>query len=90
MNQLSGSLISAEQRVKVNGSSSTWIETSLGVPQRSVLGPLLFNIYLNDLFMFVTDSKICNYADDTAIYVCDANHDNVINKLESETLILSE
>ena len=79
-----------KQRVKVNGSFSTWIETSVGVPQGSVLGPLLFNIYLNDLFMFVTDCKICNYADDTTIYVCDGNHGNVINKLERETLILSE
>ena len=74
----------------MNGSFSTWIETSVGVPQGSVLGPLLFNIYLNDLFMFVTDCKICNYADDTTIYVCDGNHENVINKLETETLLISE
>ena len=79
-----------KQRVKVNGSFSTWIETSLGVRQGSVLGPLLFNIYLNDLLMFVTDCRICNYADDTTIYVCDDNHENVLNKLESKTLILSE
>ena len=79
-----------KQRVKVNGSFSTWIETSVGVPQGSVLGPLLFNIYLNDLFMFVTDCKICNYADDKTIYVCDGNHENVINKLETETLLISE
>ena len=74
----------------MNGSFSTWIETSVGVPQGSVLGPLLFNIYLNDLFMFVTDCKICNYADDTTIYVCDDNHENVINKLKTETLLISE
>ena len=40
--------------------------------------------------MFVTDCRICNYADDTSNYVCDDNHENVINKLKSETLILSE
>ena len=42
------------------------------------------------LFMFVTDGRICNYADDTSIYVCDDNHENDFNKLKSETLILSE
>ena len=51
---------------------------------------LLFNIYLNDLFTFVNDAQICNYADDTTIYASDSNIENVINTLESDALKIAE
>ena len=79
-----------KQRVKINGSFSTWKETTIGVPQGLVLGPLLFNIYLNDLFMFVNDAQICNYADDTTIYACDSNIESIIETLESDALKIAE
>ena len=76
------------QRVKINGSFSTYKQLSLGVPQGSVLGPLFFNIYINDLLLSIQDTDICNYADDTTIYACDDNLDNVIARLENDSSII--
>ena len=57
-------LTKRKQRVKLNGTYSSWLEIIFGVPQGSILGPLLFNIFLCDLFQFFPDLNITNYADD--------------------------
>ena len=66
------------KRVKIGGSFSTCKCQDLGSPQRSVLGPLFFKIYTNDLLLSIQETDICNYADDTTKYACHKNIDNVI------------
>ena len=55
------------QRVKLSGTLSTWQEVSRGVPQGSILGPTLLNIFLNDLAYTLKQCGIVNYVDDTNI-----------------------
>ena len=74
-----------KQRTKLSGSYSTWKELKFGVPQGSILGPLLFNIFINDIFYFINKTKITNYADDNAIYSLDDNLTDLLNILQAET-----
>ena len=55
-----------------------------------LLGPLFFNIYINDLLLFIQNSDICNYADDTTIYACDKNVENITHKHENDCNVALE
>ena len=61
-------LLDRKQRVKINDSFSDYVNIFLGVPQGSILGPLLFNIFINDLLFFPRKSDLCNFADDNSLY----------------------
>ena len=77
-----------KQRTKINGVYSSWRELKRGVPQGSILGPLLFNIFINDIFYFVDKTKIANYADDNSTYTTQTNIRMLLDTLEKETSIV--
>ena len=70
------------QIVQVSGTKSNIEKTCLGVPQGSVLGPLLFVIYINDLYFPLLPDRSVYFADDTT-RVCS---DNLINQLELKSI----
>ena len=62
------------QQVKCNGKVSDWLPLRCGVPQGSLLGPLFFNIFVNDVNYSAGSSSLRLYADDTTQYIAHRNH----------------
>ena len=77
-------LNSRKQRVVINGIESDWIYINAGVPQGSILGPLFFLIFINDIVLEVNCS-IKLFADDTTIYVV-INNVNAAGELLNHNL----
>ena len=81
-------LTDGAQRVRMQAKYSYWSDIITGVHQGSILGPLFFNIYLSDIFLFTSDSEIANYADDNTPYCQGENLEIVMSQLEKDSNLL--
>ena len=85
LQMLQSYLSNRKQRTKTNDAYSKYCKVLFGVPQGSILGPLLFNIYICDIFYDIDDCNFASYADDNTPHGSSSNLDALINKLEEST-----
>ena len=74
-----------KQAVNIKGKLSLFLEILAGVPHGSILGPILFNIFLNDFIFIFENENIFNFADDNTITAIRDSISQVVDILESDS-----
>ena len=88
MELLRNYLTGRKEQIKLQGVLSSWADIQKGIPQCSILGPLLFNILINDIFYFIEYGTLYNYADDNTLSYVNDNYEKLIDILEKENSVL--
>ena len=88
LNLIHNYLTTRKQRTKINQSYNSWEDILFVVPQGSILGSILLNIFLSDLFLIADDVDIANYADDSTFYKEHENIDDLITSLQDPAVKL--
>ena len=88
MNLLTNHFDNRKQRVVISGATSSWKSIESGVPQGSIWGPFIINIYANDIFYFAEDENLTNFADNNTLYAISDDLNELIHTLESNGDIL--
>ena len=83
-------LTNRTQQVAVRGTMSNKNDLSLGVPQGSILGPLLFLLYIDDMVNVISHGKVTMYADDTTLYVSGTSLNDIQFKLQEDLIALKK
>ena len=74
-----------KQNVKIGNTYSAFQVVLSGLPQGSILGLILFNIFINDIYLFMENSELHNFADDNTITSAENTLYELIRKLETES-----
>ena len=78
-------LLNRKQCVCIDNTLSEFNKVVSGVPQRSIVGPILFNCFLNDFYYFIENANVDNFADDNTFTTFSQNVRNLTSVLESES-----